>query len=216
MTSAARILVVVGTPLPDTLNHALASAYVDAARASGAEVRVVDLAADPIPDHPRTRTDLQAPRTAQDQPLDPAVADYVEAVHRADHVVFFFPQWWGTQPAALKAWIDRVVLSGSAFRYRRTGRGWDKLLTGRTARIVMTMDSPSWWNRLMYRDAGVRALRTATLWYVGIRTVGVTRVAEVKHRGERPLVRAIATMARLGAADASRASSVRPRQPAEV
>ncbi|MDN4480238.1 NAD(P)H-dependent oxidoreductase [Demequina muriae] len=209
MTRPPRILVVIGTPLADTLNHSLAASYVDAARIAGADVRVIDLASDPIPDHPRTRDELRAPRTEEDVPLDPAVADYVEAVEDADHLVFFFPQWWGTYPAAFKAWVDRVLLSGAVFRYHRTGQGWDKLLKGRTARIVMTMDSPSWWSRFVYRDAGVRALRTATLWYCGIKTVGVTRVPLVRHRGERPLTRAIAAMARLGTADArvtSRAS----------
>ncbi|MDZ8170952.1 NAD(P)H-dependent oxidoreductase [Microbacterium xanthum] len=180
--TAPRILVVVGTPLADSLNHALARAYVDAARDTGAEVRVTDLAAAPIPAFPRARDELRAPRTAGDAPLDPAAAASIDDVVWADHLVFFFPQWWGGAPAVLKAWIDRVFLSGSAFRYRETGRLWDKLLTGRTARIIMTMDSPGWWNALTYRDAAIRQLRSATLRYCGVAVRGVTRLSEVRHR----------------------------------
>ena len=51
-----------GTPLPGTLNHALARAYVEAAREGGCEVRVIDLADDPIPAHPRSRDELRVRR----------------------------------------------------------------------------------------------------------------------------------------------------------
>ena len=220
MTTASRprILVVIGTPLPDSLNHALASAYVDAARAEGAEVDVIDLAHDPIPDHPRTRGELRAPRDGRDDlPLDEDVAEDLARVEGADEIVLLFPQWWGLYPAALKSWLDRVLLSGAAFTPHAAGRGWDKHLKGRTARIVMTMDSPTWWNRWFYRDAAVTALRNATLWYVGIRTLGVTRVAEVKHSSPAALTRSIARMARLGTADARRAPRVNAgRRPAHL
>lgn len=208
MTSPTRILVVIGTPLPASLNHALAASYTEAARAGGADVRIVDLADDPVPGHPSTRDELRRPRSADDAPLTDDVAAYAADVEWADHLVFFFPQWWGTYPAALKAYIDRVFLSGFAFRYRERGRLWDKLLAGRTARIVMTMDSPVAWNAWMYRDAAIRALRTATLAYCGIRVRGVTRLAEVRHRTDADRDRWVRGMASFGATDAE---AVAPR-----
>lgn len=180
-----RILVIVGTPLPDTLTHALADAYAGAARDAGAAVRVIDLAHDPIPAHPRTRDELRAPRTAADHPLDPEVARYLDDVRWADHLVIVYPQWWGTVPAALKAFIDRVFLSGAAFRYRERSPLSERLLSGRTARIVMTMDSPRLWNRLVYRNAAETSLTRATLGYCGVKTVGVTRFSPVRFSDER-------------------------------
>lgn len=203
-STAPRILVIIGTPLPHTLNHSLALAYVEAARAGGAHVEVIDLSHDPIPDHPRERNELRAPRDDGDVPLDPDVARYIAAVDRAHHLVFFFPQWWGGAPAALKAWIDRVLLAGFAYRYRTRGKSWDRLLAGLTARIVMTSDSPRWWTRLVYRDSPIRALRTATLWYCGIATVGTTQLSEVRHSSPERLGRAVTRMEKLGAADAHR------------
>lgn len=200
--TAPRILVVIGTPVAGSLNHALADSYVEAARTGGAEVRVVDLANDAVPGHPSHRDELRMPRTDADLPLTPEVAAYVADVEWADHVVFFFPEWWGSYPAALKTWIDRVFLSGFAFRYRPTGRLWDKLLTGRSARIVMTMDSPRLWNAWVYRNAPIRSLRNATLEYCGIRVRGVTRLSEVRHRADADRTRWIAGMASFGATDA--------------
>lgn len=206
--NAPRILVVIGTPLAGSLNHALARSYVDAARAGGADVRVVDLARDAVPGHPSVRDEVRLPRTDADVPLSPDVAGYIADVDWADHLVFFFPQWWGSVPGALKSWIDRVFVRGFAYRYRPTGRLWDKLLTGRTARIVMTMDSPSAWNAWVYRDAPIRTLRNATLEYCGIRVRGVTRLSEVRHRTDADRERWVRGMASFGATDAE---AVTPR-----
>ncbi len=206
--NAPRILVVIGTPLAGSLNHALAQSYVDAARTAGADVRVVDLARDAVPGHPSLRDEVRLPRTDADVPLSPDVAGYIADVDWADHLVFFFPQWWGSVPAALKSWIDRVFVRGFAYRYRPTGRLWDKLLTGRTARIVMTMDSPSAWNAWVYRDAPIRTVRNATLEYCGIKVRGVTRLSEVRHRADADRERWVRGMASFGATDAE---SVTPR-----
>jgi putative NADPH-quinone reductase len=209
--SAPRILVVIGTPLPGTLNHALAHSYAESARTAGAEVRIVDLAADPVPGHPSARGEVRMPRTDADSQLAPEIVSYIADVEWADHLAFFFPQWWGSSPAALKTWIDRVFVSGFAYRYRPTGRLWDKLLTGRTARIVMTMDSPAFWNALAYRDSAVRSLRAATLEFCGVRVRGVTRLAEVRHRADADRERWIGGMASFGATDAA-AAVARPRE----
>ena len=200
MTS--RILVIIGTPLPATLNHALANAYAQAARRSGAHVRLIDLAGDPIPDHPRSRDQLRTPRNSEDLPLDPCVERYLGDVLWANHLVFFFPQWWGTMPAALKAFIDRVFLAGTAFSYRERSSLPNRFLTGRTARIVMTMDSPRWWNRFAYHGAAETSLRTATLGYCGIRTVGVSRLSPVRFTDDGVRKRWIERVATLGRHDA--------------
>ena len=198
-----RILVIIGTPLSGSLTHGLAAAYVDAATDGGADIRIIDLAENAIPAHPTHRDELRMPRTDADRPLDAATAAYVDHVRWADHLVFFYPQWWGTYPGALKSWIDSVFLSGFAFQYRAKGRSWDRLLAGRTARIVMTMDSPRAWNRLQYRNAAETSLKNAILGYCGIKTVGITRFAEVRHRDAATRERWVAEAARLGGADAA-------------
>jgi NAD(P)H dehydrogenase (quinone) len=213
VTAPARILVVIGHPIAGSLSHALARSYADAARQGGADVRVVDLAHDAVPEHPSAHVELKYPRTDADTPLPAAIAAQADDVAWAHHLVFFFPQWWGSYPAALKSYIDRVFLAGFAFRYRPEGRLWDKLLTGRTARIVMTMDSPVFWNAWVYRDAAIRQLRNATLEYCGIKVRGVTRLSEVRHRSEADRARWLRGMASFGATDAE---SVVPREGAEL
>lgn len=163
--------------------------------------------------HPRSRDELRAPRSDADRPLDPDVARYLDDVRWADHLVFFHPQWWGTAPAALKAFIDRVFLSGAAFRYRERSAVSDRLLAGRTARLVMTMDSPRFWNRLVYRNAAETSLTRATLRYCGVRTVGVTRFSPVRFSDEAARAAWIDRTRALGRTDAT-STAHRARRPA--
>lgn len=175
--TARRILVIIGHPIPGSLNHALARAYADAADAHGAAVRVHDLAEARIP-ATDSREQLRV-RDGATEHLPPLVRGYINDVTWAQHIVVFFPQWWGTYPAVLKDYLDRVVLSGVAFRYR-TGQLPHRLLTGRTARIVMTADGPAWWNRMRYRNAAETSLARATFGYCGVRVAGVTRFMKVR------------------------------------
>jgi NAD(P)H dehydrogenase (quinone) len=205
-----RILVIIGTPIAASLNHSLAGAYIDEARSSGASVRVIDLASDAIPAHPTSRDELRLPRDEGDLALDPAVASYVDDVRWADELVFFYPQWWGTYPAALKAFIDRVFLSGFAYRYRPKTALSERLLAGRTARIVMTMDTPRFWNRLVYRNASETSLKRAILGYCGVKTIGITRFTPVRFSEDEQRTAWVAEAGKLGRRDAA-ASVTRSR-----
>ncbi|QIK82533.1 NAD(P)H-dependent oxidoreductase [Sanguibacter sp. HDW7] len=198
-----RTLVVVGHPLPGSFTRALADAYVAGLRAGGEDrVTVLELATADLPHDPPARAALRAPDGATDH-LEPGVAAMVDALEEAEHVVVLFPMWWGGPPAVLKAWADRVVLSGVA--YRGGGAALpEKLLRGRTARIVMTMDSPRWWNQLVYRDSAVTQLSRATFWYTGVRTVGVDRLTVVKTSTPARREAWLARVASRGRRDATR------------
>jgi len=83
-------------------------------------------------------------------------------------------------PALLKGFLDRVFLPGFAFKYRKGSALWDKLLKGRSARLLVTMDSPVWYNRFMYLSAGHRAMKTAALEFCGITPVRISQFGSVR------------------------------------
>lgn len=176
--AAKKITVIVGNPYPGSLDHALADSYRRAAEAAGAQVRTIDLALE--------RFVFTAPQKEQlrvesaDEISDDTVRRMVDDVLWAEHLVFVYPVWWGTYPAALKGFIDRVFISGVAYRYIGSKSGWEKLLKGRTARLLLTMDSPKFWDRLKYRSASENSLRHPILWYCGVKTVGITRYTKVR------------------------------------
>ncbi len=98
----------------------------------------------------------------------------------AEHLVFVYPNWWGTFPALLKGFIDRVLLPGFAFKYRENSLLWDKLLIGRTARLIITMDTPKWYYYLVSKAPGVNAIKKGVLQFCGINPVKTTLFGPVK------------------------------------
>ncbi|PFG37237.1 putative NADPH-quinone reductase [Flavimobilis soli] len=203
------ILVVLGHPRSDSLCAAIADSYAAGARAAGADVTVLRLGETDFDLASRVHSLQRWLGPDQDPAREPEVEAMVAAVHAADHIVLVFPQWWGTYPAILKGWIDRVILSRSAFSYRSGSSLWDKHLTGRTARIIMTMDSPGWWDTIRYHRAAIRSLTHATLGYCGVRTIRTTRHARVRFSTPERRAAWIAQAERQGRADGARTPKVR-------
>lgn len=189
-----RILVLSGHPNPDSFSAALARAYADAARAAGAEVRVHDLSAMAFdPDLPRGYKGTPA--------LEPDLADFWKNLVWSQHLMLAHPLWWGGMPARLKGLFDRVLLPGTAFRYKKGNAMPEKLLKGRSARLVLASDTPDWFFRLGYGAAYLRQARGQIFGLVGIAPLRFTHVGPVRGMAPAARQRALATMTRLAQHD---------------
>jgi NAD(P)H dehydrogenase (quinone) len=102
---------------------------------------------------------------------EPDVLAVAEALDACDHLVVAIPMWWGSEPAELKGLFDRVLLPGFAFAYHDDDPFWDKLLEGRSADVIATMDTPPFFLRLMYGNAIVKRLRKQVLGFCGFNPV---------------------------------------------
>ena len=160
-----RCLLILAHPRRDSLCGALFDAYADGARHAGVECRELILS------ELRFDTDVHEVSPEQ-QPLEPDLVHAQRDICWAEHLVFVYPTWWGTFPALLKGFFDRVMTPGFAFRHV-TADKWDKLLAGRTADLITTMDTPLLVYRFVYRAPGRQALQRATLGYCGVRTARV-------------------------------------------
>jgi NAD(P)H dehydrogenase (quinone) len=177
-----KVLIINGHPDKESFCSELAASYKKGADASGVVCKLVnltDLEFNPVLKYGyRQRTELEPDLTAVQQDIS-----------EADHLVIVYPNWWSTYPALLKGFIDRVFLPQFAFRYRENSPLWDKLLTGKTARLIVTMDTPKWYYRLINRNAGHNAMKVGVLEFSGIRPVKITsfgpvRTASGKKRAE--------------------------------
>ncbi|TYQ24083.1 NAD(P)H-dependent oxidoreductase [Pseudanabaena sp. UWO310] len=169
-----KILILQGHPNPDSYCFALAEAYKRAAIASGAEVRelvVNDLKFNFNP--PEYRSKL-IPELEED------VLKAQDEIRWAEHLVFVYPTWWGTMPTLLKAFIDRVFTSGFAFKYRQDSIWWDRLLKGKSARLIVTMDAPPWYYRFVNGSPGHKAMKNTILEFCGVKPVKITTIGSVK------------------------------------
>lgn len=157
-----RILVILGHPSSASFCGALAERYVQAAQQAGHEVRQLrlgTLAFDPV-----LHEGYQ-----QVQPLETDLLQAQADITWAEHLTLVYPIWWGGIPALLKGFFDRVLLPGFAFKYRPGKAFPEKLLRGRTAHLLVTMDTPPWYYKWVYQMPGLHQVRTTTLAFCGIR-----------------------------------------------
>ena len=171
-----RILLIQGHPDPKGrhLGHTLAQAYADGAAAAGHELRRIELAQ---LDFPLLRSAEQWEKGA----LPPALQPAQDAIGWAQHLVLFFPLWLGDMPAYVKAFLEQVARPGFAFHEDKNGGFGKKGLTGRSARVVVTMGMPALLYRYYFRAHAVRALERNVLGFVGIAPVNETLIGMVQN-----------------------------------
>jgi putative NADPH-quinone reductase len=115
-----------------------------------------------------------------DEPLPASVQPGQEAIRWADHIVFFYPLWHGDMPALLKAWLEHVMRPGFALDYGGEGKFPKKLLTGRSARVVVTMGMPAFFYRAYYAAHSVRSFKRNILIGCGIDPVESSLIGNVE------------------------------------
>ncbi|KQQ05491.1 MULTISPECIES: NAD(P)H-dependent oxidoreductase [unclassified Rathayibacter] len=193
-------LIIDGHPNAGSLCAALARQYA-VAHGDAVVLAVRDLEFDP---------DLSSGYTRR-QELEPDLERAWQLLLEARHVVVVTPIWWGSVPALLKGFFDRVLLPRRAYRTKENGLP-EGLLTGRTGRVIVTSDSP-WWYLPLVGDTTVRHVRQTTLRFCGIRPVRATRLGPVKGSTPQRRERWLAEAGRLGRLDARRSRAATPAQP---
>lgn len=142
------VLIVHAHPEPQSFNAALTAAAVTAIRAAGHTAEVSDLFAerfDPVAgrhdfttvaDPDRFHYQREQEHAARHGGFSAEIVREQERVRRADLLVLQFPLWWGSPPAILKGWCERVLAYGFAYV---DGRRFDSgLFKGRRALFSVT------------------------------------------------------------------------------
>jgi putative NADPH-quinone reductase len=188
----AKILILNGHPDPvrKGLCHALADAYGAGAAEGGHEVRRLDIAmldfgfvhSQAEFEHGSAPTDIEAAQTS---------------IKWASHVVVIFPLWLGDVPAVLKAFLEQTLRPGFAYAYRPSGFP-EMFLTGRSARVVVTMGMPALVYRWYFRAHGLKNLKRNILRFVGFSPVRDTMLGSVGTRSKEQISRWFDDMKALG------------------
>jgi putative NADPH-quinone reductase len=168
-----KILVINGHPNKESYNNALKESYIKGAKSAGFEVediQIGDLKFEPNLFYGYTKRIV----------LEPDLEEAWQKILRAEHIVWIHPLWWGGIPAIMKGFIDRIFLPGRAFAYRPNSIWWDRLLKGRSARIICTSDQPYLYYWFVNGKPAINQLKKMTLEFSGITPVKVSFISPIK------------------------------------
>jgi putative NADPH-quinone reductase len=175
-----RILIIQGHPDPSEphFNHALADAYARGAEDHGHDVRRVEVAKLDFPL-------LRSPEQWMKGQIPQGLVEAQHAIGWAQHLVIFFPLWLGGMPALLKGFMEQVARPGFAFHPEGKNPLANKGLTGRSARVVVTMGMPALIYRVYFRAHSLRALERNILGFVGIAPIHETLIGRIGDMSEK-------------------------------
>jgi NAD(P)H dehydrogenase (quinone) len=158
-----RVLVLAANPKGNSFINYLAEAYANSAEENN-DVQLLKIS------DMEFNLDLSG-GYAEEHPMEDSIKSFQMSLEWCEHLVIFTPIWWGAVPAKFKGLIDRTFLPGFAFQYEKGKSIPKKLLKGKTARIVMTMDTPPWYYSLIQGAPAIKQLKTATLKFVGFNSI---------------------------------------------
>ncbi len=163
----ARIAIIVGHARRDTYCEALATAYRRGAEAAGHAVDFFVLSR-------MTFDPILHDGFNSSQKLEPDLQAAQDAIGRADHIVLVFPLWMGTLPAILKGFLERILQPGFAMEPDERDARYRPLLKGKSARVIITMGTPTPVYRWWFGAHELKALKQSILGFVGIAPVRST------------------------------------------
>ncbi|MDF7637413.1 NAD(P)H-dependent oxidoreductase [Leuconostocaceae bacterium ESL0958] len=155
-----KILVIQGHPDPESFTRANALHYQQAATAQGHDVDIIDLSQEDF--DPVLRYGYRQHMADESKPNE-----YQAKIAAADHLAFFFPIWWGAEPALLKGFIDRTFTPRFAYHYNKQGK-LIPLLKGKSANLFCSSRGAGWLYHTALAPVTYR-WKTFILGYTGVK-----------------------------------------------
>ena len=168
-----KIVVINGHPDKESFSYSLSASYIKGAKKTGVEIKKINIRA--LKFNPNLQFGYRK-RTA----LEPDLLEAQAKLKWADHLVWVYPVWWSSVPAIMKGFLDRVLLPGFAFKKRENSLFCDKCFTGKTARIICTIDQPAWYYRMVTKSPSSFAMKKGTLNFIGVKKVKITTIGPIR------------------------------------
>jgi putative NADPH-quinone reductase len=190
---AKNILLILGHPSENSFCKALIDAYQNGAESAGANIKTIYVA--------RLNFDVtlhDGYKNGEALQLEDDLGNAQQLMLWADHVVIAYPNWWGFMPAVMKGFIDRILLPGFAFKHQSGKIFPEKLLKGKSIRLMVTMDTPKWWYYLIYRASQYQILKNIVFGYVGFDPIRFSTFGFMRKSTDTQRTKWLAKVERLG------------------
>lgn len=121
-------------PWEKSYNHAILTTIIEKFEKNNEEFQLIDLYQDGF--NP-VYTPAELKLFSQGETNDVLVKEYQKKLTDTDELIFIFPIWWMGEPAIVKGFIDRVMLTGFAYEEDEE-LNWTPLLTHIKRTTVLT------------------------------------------------------------------------------
>lgn len=127
-----------------------------------------------------------------------AIQELQQQLLATDHFVVIYPLWMGDMPALLKGVFEQTFRPGFAIPKSGGDEGFESPLTGKTARIFVTMGMPKALYKWFYQAHTLKSLKRNILDFAGFKPVRATVVGKAFKGNESRLKLALSEVSRLG------------------
>ena len=175
-----KILIIKAHPKTESFCNALTDQYIEGAKKAKHEIKELSL----------NNLGLEKYIKYEYKEKPELPNDLIEAqklIAWADNLFFSYPTWWSVAPALLKVFIEITFQPGFAYKYTKplfSIPRWNKLLLGKSARIIVTMDAPIWYYKCLLGDPGFKMMRN-DLKFCGVKPVCKDYFGSVKMSSEK-------------------------------
>ncbi|MBW2962604.1 NAD(P)H-dependent oxidoreductase [Mesonia aestuariivivens] len=169
-----QVLIINGHPDKESFNNALSEAYVKGV--SNTQATITQMNISELEFNPNLKFGYR-----KRMELEPDLVEAIDKIKIADHIVWFFPMWWYGYPALMKGFIDRTFLPGITYQPIEGKPLPKKLLKGKSARLIITADTPKWYDYLIMKSPTINQFKKGTLQFCGINPVKVTYISPIKN-----------------------------------
>ncbi len=176
---AKKILFILGHPSQESFCKGLLDAYQKGAKSSNAICKSII-----ISDLKFNMNLSEGYKNREAMPLEEDIIQSQQLIKWAEHIVMAYPTWWGSMPALTKGFIDRVLLPGFAFKHHKGKNFPEKMMEGKSIRLLVTMDAPKWWFYLVYGAAQYKMLKQLVFGYVGFNPVKFSTFGAMRKSNE--------------------------------
>jgi len=184
------VLVIFANPNKKSFGTSLGKSFIKGLKKNSKENNVKELYLSDL------KFDLNEKKQFQEQILEDDILKAQELILWANHIVFCYPIWWYNFPAVLKGFFDRTFQSGFAFKFDDKPFPV-KLLKGRTAQAIVTMDAPPIFYRLVIGINDKRILRQM-LNFCGVKMLSHNYFGSIKKSDEKKKIKWLDKAYKLG------------------
>lgn len=175
------ILIVYAHPWEKSYNHAILQSVINGLKFNNHNIEIIDLYKDKF--NPVFKKDEMA-IYRKGEFIDKIIGKYQKKIKSHDYLFFIFPIWWGTMPAILKGFFDKVFLPQWAYKVDSKAIIHGMLNNIKGCTIITTMNGPNIFYSLVLKNPIKQVLIKDTLKLSGINKNKLLQLGNIRNASE--------------------------------